>query len=151
MGARVDRSGTPASVRTPVQFARFLGVGVANTLIALLVIYAAKWLAHVDDVAANALGYGVGLLTSFALNSRWTFAHRGPQWPALARFLLVALVAYGMNLLTVMAAIHWAGLNGYLAQALGIPPYTVTSFFASKYLVFRAGPASTDEPSHDQR
>ena len=138
------------SARTPLQFAKFLGVGVANTLIALLVIYAAKWLANLGDVAANALGYGVGLSTSFALNSRWTFAHRGPQLPALAKFLLVALVAYGMNLLTVTAAIHYAGLNGYLAQALGIPPYTVTSFLASKYLVFRAGPASVDEPNHDQ-
>ena len=139
------------SARAPLQFAKFLGVGVANTLVALLLIYAAKWLGNLGDVAANALGYGVGLLTSFALNSRWTFAHRGPQLPALARFLLVALVAYGMNLLTVVAAIHYAGLNGYLAQALGIPPYTVTSFLASKYLVFRAQPASADAPNHDQR
>ena len=139
------------SARTPLQFAKFLGVGVANTLVALSVIYAAKWLGNVGDVSANALGYGVGLLTSFSLNSRWTFAHRGPQLPALAKFLLVALAAYGMNLLTVMAAIHYAGLNGYLAQALGIPPYTVTSFLAAKYLVFRAGPASADEPNHEHR
>ena len=139
------------SARTPLQFAKFLGVGVANTLVALSVIYAAKWLGNVGDVSANALGYGVGLLTSFSLNSRWTFAHRGPQLPALAKFLLVALAAYGMNLLTVMAAIHYAGLNGYLAQALGIPPYTVTSFLAAKYLVFRTGPASADEPNHEHR
>ena len=57
---------------------------------------------------------------------------------ALAKFMLVALVAYGINLLTVMVAIHYIGLNDYIAQALGIPPYTLTSFFASKYLVFRA-------------
>ena len=139
------------SARTPLQFAKFLGVGVANTLVALSVIYAAKWLGNVGDVAANALGYGVGLLTSFSLNSRWTFAHRGPQLPALAKFLLVALAAYGMNLLTVMAAIHYAGLNGYLAQALGIPPYTVTSFLAAKYLVFRTGSASADEATHEHR
>lgn len=137
--------------RTPLQFAKFLGVGVANTLVALSVIYAAKWLGGLGDVAANALGYGVGLLASFALNSRWTFTHRGPQLPALAKFMLIAPVAYGMNLLTVMAAIHYAGLNDYLAQALGIPPYTVTSFLASKYLVFRDRPAPADEPNHDQR
>ena len=71
--------------------------------------------------------------------------------PALAKFLLVALAAYGMNLLTVMAAIHYAGLNGYLAQALGIPPYTVTSFLAAKYLVFRTGSASADEATHEHR
>lgn len=120
------------------EFARFLSVGVANTLVGLLVIYAAKWFFQVGDVAANALGYSVGVLVSFALNSRWTFAYRGPRLPALAKFLLVALAAYCMNLLTVMTAIHYIGLNGYVAQALGIPPYTLTSYLASKYLVFRA-------------
>jgi putative flippase GtrA len=132
------------------QFAKFLGVGVANTAVALLVIYAAKWLGNLGDVAANAVGYGVGLFASFTLNSRWTFAHRGPQLPALGKFLLVALVAYGMNLLTVMAAIRYAGLNEYLAQALGIPPYTVTSFLASKYVVFRAGYPTNKRLNQDE-
>lgn len=120
------------------QFAKFLCVGVLNTLVGLSVIYAAKWFLGMGDLAANALGYTVGLTVSFTLNSRWTFNHSGPQWPALFKFLLVSLVAYGMNLLTVMISIHYFGLNDYLAQALGTPPYTLTSFFASKYLVFRA-------------
>ena len=146
---RARHGAAPMSTRTPLQFAKFLGVGVANTLVALSVIYLAKWLGGLGDAAANALGYAVGLSASFTLNRRWTFAHRGPQLPALARFLLAALVAYGMNLLTVMAAIHYGGLNAYLAQALGIPPFTLTSFLASKYLVFRAEPASAEEPNHD--
>ena len=53
-----------------LQFTKFLGVGVANTLVALLVIYAAKWYLGLGDVAANALGYSVGLFISFTLNSR---------------------------------------------------------------------------------
>ena len=132
------------------QFAKFLGVGVANTLVALFVIYGAKWFFNLGDVTANALGYGVGLFASFTLNSRWTFAHGGPQLPALAKFLLVALVAYGINLLTVLAAIHFAGLNTYLAQALGIPPYTLTAFFASKYLVFRHRNPVAERADHGQ-
>lgn len=116
---------------------RFLSVGVANTLVGLLVIYLAKWLLHLGDVAANASGYSVGLLLSFALNSRWTFAYRGPHLPALIKFMLVTLAAYAMNLATVMGAITYFGLNSYIAQAVGIVPYTLTSFLASKYLVFR--------------
>lgn len=134
-----------------LQFTKFLAVGLANTLIALLVIYAAKWFLHMGDLAANAVGYGVGVGVSFTLNSRWTFAHRGPQWPALVKFLLVGLLAYAMNLLTVMAAIHTFALNDYLAQALGIPPYTLTSFFASKYLVFRSRAPLTEPSNHDQK
>lgn len=143
-------SGTTRAAQI-IQFAKFLGVGVANTLVALSVIYAAKWLAGVGDLAANAMGYGVGLLASFTLNRRWTFAHRGPQLPALAVFLLVSLVAYGMNVLTVMAAIHQFGINDYVAQALGIPPYTLTSFLASKYLVFRSNTALNEAPGHDEK
>lgn len=116
---------------------RFLSVGVANTLVGLLAIYAAKWFLLLGDVAANAFGYSVGLLLSFALNSRWTFAYRGPHLPALAKFVLVFLVAYAMNLATVLGAIQYLGLNGYVAQAMGIVPYTLTSYLASKYLVFR--------------
>ena len=122
------------------EFGRFLSVGVANALVGLSVIYLAKWYFRADNFTANAIGYSVGLLVSFILNSRWTFAYLGPRLPAMAKFLLVALVAYGMNLLTVMTAIHFMGLNDYLAQALGIPPYTVTSYLASKYLVFHTKP-----------
>ena len=117
---------------------RFISVGVANTLVGLLVIYAAKWLLRLGDVPANALGYAVGLLLSFALNSRWTFAYRGPYLPALVKFVAVVLVAYAMNLFTVLGAISYFGLNGYIAQAMGIVPYTLTTYLASKYLVFRS-------------
>ena len=122
------------------QFGRFLSVGMLNMLVGLLVIYALKGLFHAGDVAANAIGYAAGLTTSFTLNSRWTFAYRGRQLPALVKFLLVASVAYGMNLLTVLALIHYAGVNDYLAQALGIPPYVLTSYLASKFIVFRTPP-----------
>ena len=119
------------------QLGRFLSVGMLNMVVGLLVIYVCKWFFQASDVVANALGYATGLVTSFTLNSRWTFDYRGPQLPALVKFLLVAALAYAMNLLTVLTLIHCAGLNSYIAQALGIPPYTVTTFLASKFIVFR--------------
>jgi putative flippase GtrA len=122
------------------QLGRFLSVGVLNMVVGLLVIYACKWFFHANDVAANAIGYAAGLTTSFTLNSRWTFAYRGPQVPALIKFLVVALAAYGMNLLTVLMLIRHVGVNGYLAQALGIPAYTLTTYLASKFIVFRLAP-----------
>jgi putative flippase GtrA len=126
------------------EFGRFLSVGVLNLLFGLLVIYAAKWFGQFGDVAANALGYAAGLTLSFTLNSRWTFAYRGARAPAAVKFVLVALLAYAVNLLTVLLALR-VGLNDYLAQALGVPPYTLASYFLSKYLVFRArAPDLTD-------
>ena len=121
---------------TLFQFVKFLGVGIANTLVGLATIYAAKWFLGAGDVAANASGYAVGLIVSFTLNSRWTFSYQGPRQAAALRFLGVAAIAYCMNLLTVMTAIESFGINAYVAQALGVPPYTITSFLLSKYFVF---------------
>jgi putative flippase GtrA len=120
------------------EFARFLVVGVFNTFVGLGVIYACKWFFHLGDALANAVGYAVGVLVSFTLNSKWTFGFSGDRLPALLRFIAVALIAYAMNLLTVMLLIH-LGVNSYVAQALGIPPYTLTSYFLSKYFVFDTG------------
>lgn len=120
----------------PREFARFLLVGVLNTFTGLTVIYAAKWLAHWDDIAANLLGYAVGLTVSFALNRRWTFAHTGATLPALARFLVATAVAYGANLAVVLLALHGLHLNSYLAQALGVPAYTLTAYLLGRHFVF---------------
>lgn len=120
------------------QLGKYLSVGVLNGVISLLVIYACKWFFQTGDVAANAIGYAAGLTTSYSLNSRWTFAYRGPQLPALIKFLLVAAAAYGMNLVTVLILIERFGINSYVAQALGIPPYVLTSYLANKFIVFQS-------------
>jgi len=134
----------------PPEFGRFLSVGALNALVGLLVIYAMKWFFQLGDVAANAVGYSVGLLVSFTLNSRWTFGYQGEPWWAFGKFVAMALLAYGMNLLTVMAAIHWLGLNDYFSQALGIPAYTLTMYVASKYIVFRSTPPEAARGSYER-
>jgi len=119
------------------EFVKFLIVGIANTLVGLSVIYLAKWFFGLNDVYANVVGYTVGISVSFTMNSRWTFSYGGSHTVALFKFLLVSLIAYAMNLVAVMISIYWLKLDPYLSQALGVPPYTLTSYLASKYLVFR--------------
>ena len=111
-------------------------VGIANTLFGLAVIYTLKWFG-LGDILANAFGYACGLLLSFKLNSRWTFGFRGREGRAFVKFILVVGISYLTNLLTVMVGIHTFGINGYLAQALGVVPYTVLSYLGSRYFVFR--------------
>jgi putative flippase GtrA len=50
-----------------------------------------------------------------------------------------------MNLLMVLILIQKLELNSYLAQALGIPPYTLTTFLASKFIVFRSQPTKNEK------
>jgi putative flippase GtrA len=128
------------------QFGRFLGVGAVNSMLGLFVIYAAKWFFGAGDIGANLLGYAVGMTVSFMLNSRWTFGFEGAWKPAFVKFIAVSVVAYAANLLTVLLAIHGAGINSYVAQALGIPVYTLTVFLASKYVVFRPETVAGGKP-----
>lgn len=114
---------------------RYLIVGAANTLFGLFVIYGCKWLFGLGDVAANATGYGFGIALSFLLNKRWTFAYDGAALPALVRFVIVVAIAYLANLMTVVLLIAM-GVNGYLAQALGIIPYTLIGYAGSRLFAF---------------
>ena len=115
---------------------RFALVGIGNTLLGLVVIYAAKWAGRLPDLPANLLGYLAGLAVSYGLNARWTFAFRGRHGAAAARFVLVILAAYLANICTVYAALGLA-LNSYLAQAAGIVPYTVVGYLGMALFVFR--------------
>jgi putative flippase GtrA len=118
---------------TPV---RFVLVGIANTLTGLLIIYLLKGAFGVHDVPANLIGYAVGLCVSFLLNSRWTFAFRGTLASAAPRFAVVVVVAYLANLAAVSAALHWLSLNSYVAQAAGVVPYALVTYFGSKFFAF---------------
>lgn len=119
------------------QFVRFLIVGGFNTLIGLSVIFATKAFLHMDDIPANMLGYAFGLIFSFILNRSWTFRDRGAVALSSVRFMLVFAIAYLCNLSTVLVLLKQFGVNGYVAQTVGVVPYTLSFFFLSKYFVFR--------------
>lgn len=111
-------------------------MGVANTLLGLIVIYGAKWLAGLADLPANLLGYLLGLTVSYFLNARWTFSFGGRHGVAAPRFALVILVAYLANIATVYALLALA-INSYIAQAAGIIPYTVIGYVGAALFAFR--------------
>lgn len=123
---------------------RYLCVGVANTCVGLGVIYAAMYFLRLGTVQANALGYAVGITCSFALNRSWSFASRGPVLHEFARFLVVVAIAYLVNLGTVTALVRCFGIDRYLAQCLGILPYTAVGFLGSRHFAFRG---SRNEPN----
>ncbi len=127
--------------RTPL---KFFVVGIANTLVGLLAIYFCKWLLDFGDSLANFCGYMLGLGVSFLLNRGWTFQHLGPMLPALSRFMVIFAFAYLINLCTVVVAIHGFAVNGYVAQALGIVPYTFFFYLGSRYFAFSPKSQSLD-------
>ena len=123
--------------RIDISVIKFFIVGIGNTFFGLLVIFLSKWLLAMGDVAANALGYGCGLILSFVLNKRWTFQHSGSMWIALIKFMFVVATAYSVNLIVVLKCIHNLGVNSYVAQAVGIIPYTLIGYFGGRFYAFK--------------
>lgn len=119
-----------------IQLAKFLLVGVANTLVGLGTIWFLIGLAGWSDAPANLAGYAVGLACSFTLNRAWTFSDSGQVLPALVRFMLVFGVAYAANLATMFWLRDAIGLSRYWAHALATIPYTALFFIGSRLFVF---------------
>jgi putative flippase GtrA len=113
---------------------RFAAVGVANTGAGLLFIYAARALG-LGEISANAIGYALGLVLSFALNRQWTFGHQGRLLPSAAKFVLVVFVAWIANVAVVLELMRW-GAEPVFAQAGGVLPYAFVNFVGCRWWAF---------------
>lgn len=117
---------------------RFILTGMLNTAVGLGTIFALKWFLGMGDTAANLAGYGVGLVVSYVVNSRWTFRYRESLLPVLPQYAVVVVVAYLANLACVHFCIRQLHLDSYLAQTLGIIPYAGLTYLLLRGLVFRS-------------
>lgn len=115
---------------------RFATVGVFNTLLTIVVIFSLKAFAGTPDLWANATGYVIGLISSFALNKRWTFQHEDRVLPAAVKFVGVFALSYLLNIITVLTLIG-IGFNDYLAHLVGMPVYTIAFYFGCLLFAFR--------------
>ncbi|MDR5758780.1 GtrA family protein [Caballeronia sp. LZ035] len=121
-----------------MQFLKYLLVGGLNTALAAAVILGVQAVGA-RPVIANLIGYGVGVVVSFALNSTFTFQTAATRHAAM-RFLVVVLVSYLANLGVVLLVLHITRAPT-MAQLSGIPVYVIVGFIGNKYWALRAVPA----------
>lgn len=122
-------------MKLAAQAVRYGVVGALNTAVGLAVIFLFMAL-DFGDVAANAIGYLVGLSLSYVLNSQWTFGYRGAHAAAAPRFLLVIAAAYAANLAALLLARDWGGVDSHLAQLFGVATYVAIGFVGSRLYAF---------------
>lgn len=118
-----------------LQFGRFAAVGVAATLVHVLVYSIAVALLDQAPQVGNTIGFAAGVNISYFGNRRWTFADRASA--SLARFWGVALFGFALNSLFV----HLVTATLALAYYWAIPPIVavtpVVTFALSRAWVFR--------------
>ncbi len=97
------------------RFGRFTMVGAVNTALTLA-IFNVLIAAGMRAAFANAVGYGVGIINSFAMNRRWTFADRRhlPIARTLPRFVAVNLIGLALTTGLVAAGVALASRVGLL-------------------------------------
>ena len=118
------------------QFVHFLLVGGLNTAFGFSVFSALVW-SGLPYAVAIALSTIAGVLFNFQTLSRLVF--KDSDWRRIARFIVVYLVLYGLNVLGVAVLVKLS-LNVYLANALVVGPIAVLGYFLQKNLVFNRPP-----------
>lgn len=113
---------------------RYTLAGLFNSALGFGIILGGRhW---IGDVAANALAYLVVVPLSFLSHRDFSFRDRGARGPAMARYLVVVLAGYVLNVLT-LKLLKNAGLMPEFAQILAVGSYVGASYVAARYYVFR--------------
>ena len=120
-----------------MQLAKFSVVGASGYVVNLAVYTALLKGADLHYALAATCSFVVAVTNNYIWNRLWTFhAQRGHMgWQGL-RFLVVALVAYGVNLILLSAMIG-LGVDKVLSQAIAIVLVTPLNFVGNKLWSFR--------------
>lgn len=116
-------------------FSKYILVGIINTIITATVIFILMSV-EVSVYISNALGYALGIVFSFIVNTLFTFSSE-LEWSRFFRFLISCLVCYVLNLLTIYAVLLLFPDLQYTAQIMGMGIYTLSGFLINKLWVMR--------------
>ncbi|MEW9699896.1 GtrA family protein [Paenibacillus sp. SI8] len=135
-------------------FARFLLVGLFNTLIGLTTSFALFNMLHLNYWMSTFAGNTVGAIVSYTLNRTFTFRSKVSVQRSWWKFALVILFCYGISygiswllanaLSFLLPDLHTSWLhNGAILIGNGI--YTIGNYLGHKYFTFRKnGPGRTE-------
>ena len=130
-----------AGLRKPsnwLQLVRFAVVGASGYVVNLVVFTLLVHGAGVDYRLAAVGAFVVALSNNFVWNRLWTFAGAdGHVAFQAARFFVVSLAAFGLNLVLLYALVEGLDVGKVLAQACAIAAATPLNFIGNKLWSFR--------------
>jgi putative flippase GtrA len=135
-----DRATSTLQKPLLAQFVKFGIVGVSNTVLAFAVYAVLVKGLDVWYLAASAIGFAVGAVNGFLLNSRWTFREHAGDALTPVRWFVVQGCGLLANLGLVYLAVDGARLDKLVGQAIATVIVVVGTFFANRAWTFRAHP-----------
>ena len=120
------------------QLFKYSFVGIFNTLIGLGTIFVLYNIYKVNYILSNILGYALGLINSFIWNKRWTFASKEHYSKEIFSFIIIFIISYSFNLLSVLVSVELFKINPNIAQLIGVCVYSTTNFFSNRRWTFKS-------------
>jgi putative flippase GtrA len=99
------------------QFLLYCVIGGCGTGLTLLTYAVLVQYFQIGYQAANAIGYAVGTVLSFALNARYNFRTQDRPWQRFISFIVVALLGWAAAaglLALLVGQLKWNALFAYL-------------------------------------
>ena len=131
-----------------VSMLKFLLVGVGNTLLSTVLMFALEGLGYWPSTA---IAYVAGAVMSFFLNKSFTFRSDEVLWKAAIKFAVNVAVCYvvgyglarlvmgALSPLNPLPAIWWERLS----KLVGMGLYTVLNYFGQRFFAFRRRGSTT--------
>ena len=116
------------------EFVRFLIVGVANTLISL-VVYRALLALGVWYLVSAPVAWGAGVINGYIFNRRWTFRARDTRRSRVL-YALFGAAGAGLASLSVFLFVRGVGIGRFEAYLVATPLITVSTFLANRHWTF---------------
>lgn len=117
------------------QAVRYCIVGGMNTAVTAIVIITLTALGA-GLYISNALGYVVGIIFSYAMNTYFTFSSK-PSLRKFAKFIACCAGCYVINIIAMNLSMMLGLQNEYLVQIIGMVFYTISGFFINKLWVMK--------------
>lgn len=122
---------------------KFLLVGVANTLLSMVLMFLLEGLGYWPSTA---IAYVAGAVLSFFLNRSFTFRSKAAFWPSALRFavnvVLCYLIAYSVAQPVVALILAKTPVSALwqerIAKVCGMGLYTVINYFGQRFFAFRS-------------
>jgi putative flippase GtrA len=119
------------------KFLKYNLVGIFNTLLTLTIIYILQQIYSVNSFLSNFIGYILGIILSFTLNSIWTFKKTDDKLVRGLKFLFVFFIAYGVNILMLGIFLDlFENLNKFIPHIFAAVFYSIVGFLLNKNYVF---------------
>ncbi|HUS49331.1 MAG TPA: GtrA family protein [Candidatus Paceibacterota bacterium] len=121
------------------EFARFVVVGVINTLIHLSVLYILTEFFSVYYILSSLLAFLVAVTNSFIMNTLWTFKRdiKHKTITRYGKFFLISIISSFSNLFFLYLFTELFGIWYMFSQIIAIGLTLMMNFIGYKFWIFK--------------